>query len=53
MKKLLMVLTAASIIPPVFVQTASAATPDQPYKHEEACMYKGYPCSEWTRGDRW
>jgi Spy/CpxP family protein refolding chaperone len=53
MKRLLMALTLATTIGPVFVQAATAASPNAPYKHEDACMYRGYPCSEWTRGDRW
>jgi hypothetical protein len=53
MKRLLLALTLLSTIAPVFVQTAAAASPGQPYRHEEACMYRGYPCSEWTRDDRW
>jgi Spy/CpxP family protein refolding chaperone len=53
MKRLLMALTLATTIAPVFVQAATAASPNAPYKHEDACMYRGYPCSEWTRDDRW
>jgi hypothetical protein len=49
MKRLLMALTLTIMIAPVFAQAAAAA----PYKHEDACMYPGYPCSEWTRDNRW
>jgi hypothetical protein len=53
MKRLLMALTLATTIGLAFVQAATAASPNTPYKHEHACMYRGYPCSEWTRDDRW
>jgi hypothetical protein len=46
MKKLLMLFMLSSIIGAVFAQAAAAATPD--YRHEDVCMYRGYP---WD--DRW
>ena len=53
MKRLLMAFMLATLIGPVFVHTASAASSGAPYKHEDACMYRGYPCSEWNRDDGW
>jgi hypothetical protein len=53
MKRLLMAFILATLIGPVFVQAASAASSGVPYKHKDACMYRGYPCSEWNRDDRW
>ena len=53
MKRLLLVLTLCTIIAPVFVQAAHATPRNAPYTHESACMYRGYPCSKWTRDDGW
>jgi hypothetical protein len=53
MKGLIVAFTLAAIIAQTFVQTATAAPRNRDYKHEDACMYRGYPCSEWTRDDRW
>jgi len=53
MKRLLVAFMLATVIGPAFAQVATAATQGRPYKHKEACMYRGYPCSEWTRDDRW
>jgi hypothetical protein len=53
MKRLVVALTLATIIGFVLVQSAFAASPARPYKHKDACMYRGYPCSEWTRDGRW
>ncbi len=53
MKRLFMAFMLAAVVAPVFVQAATAASPNRPYKHEDACMYRGYPCSEWTRDDGW
>jgi len=53
MKRFLLAFTMATLIGPVFVQAATAASAGRPYKHEDACMYRGYPCSEWNRDDGW
>jgi len=53
MNRVLMAFMLATNIGPVFAQAATAAAPDRPYRHEDACMYRGYACSEWTRDDRW
>ena len=53
MKKLVMAVMLATMTMPVFALAASTGSPNRPYKHESACMYQGYPCSEWTRDDGW
>jgi hypothetical protein len=53
MKRLLITFMLVTVIGPIFVQAASAASSGAPYKHDDACMYRGYPCSEWTRDDGW
>jgi hypothetical protein len=53
MKRLLMAVMLATMTMPVFALAAAAAAQDRPYRHESACMYQGYPCSEWTRDDGW
>jgi hypothetical protein len=53
MNRLLMAFMLATITGLAFALAATAAAPNRPYKHKDACMYRGYPCSEWTRDDRW
>jgi hypothetical protein len=53
MKRLITAFTLAAIITQAFVQIANAAPRDRNYRHEDACMYRGYPCSEWNRDDGW
>jgi hypothetical protein len=43
---------AAVIASQLFVQSANAWTNDAyNYSSNKGCMYRGYPCSEWTRPD--
>jgi hypothetical protein len=53
MKKFILAFALASMMVPVFVQAATAASRNRPYIQEDVCMYPGYPCSEWTRDDVW
>ena len=40
MKKLAMAVMLATMTMPVFALAASAGSPNRPYKHESACMYR-------------